>query len=556
VRKREIIATSSVSLAALLCLLGQLGAIGLVGPDEPRYAWIARAMAQSGDWVTPRLYGSPWFEKPILYYWAAAIGFRLQLPAEWAARLPSALAALAVTMAAAWLGWKHYATERYCTWSPALLAPLFFSTSVAAIGFSRAATPDMLFAAFIALAMACAATAMRRAGVLRSSIAKNSGGTTNNDRTAVVLFGAFLGAAVLAKGPAAIVLAAGAIGIWALATRRWRPVIRLLHPLGIFAFSVVALPWYVACAVRNPEFVHIFIFEHNFERYLTPVFQHRQPFWFFIPITLLAIIPWLPFVLSSAADGARSWREIRWRDSPAFFFSCWAIFPVLFFSFSQSKLPGYVLPAAPAIALVLAISASRMIEQNSPRNGWIFALVGVTWFCLGIGGLVWLRRLPQNAAADLRTPTVICVLVAVVGGITIIVLARNRQRATVWISLFLVCTCLEIGALSILPKLDPYYSARSVGTNLRSDLRPDRLFIYRVPRAWQYGVAFYLGRELREWDPDDRKAALLLTTREACEELRANGFSDADCEEAQAGIVTVPVLPRSVLPRLDTPKAH
>src|ERR1700732_1279739 len=92
---RRLAAAITAALAIPICLFGHLGAMGLVGPDEPRYAWIARTMATSGDWVTPRLYGQPWFEKPILYYWLGAIGFRLNLPAEWAARLPSAVAALA-----------------------------------------------------------------------------------------------------------------------------------------------------------------------------------------------------------------------------------------------------------------------------------------------------------------------------------------------------------------------------------------------------------------------------------------------------------------------------
>jgi 4-amino-4-deoxy-L-arabinose transferase-like glycosyltransferase len=127
------------TLVAFICLFTGLGAFGLVGPDEPRYAWIARAMAESGDWVTPRLYGQPWFEKPALYYWVTAIGLRLNLQPEWAARLPSALAALAAALAIGWLGWKHYDGEESFLQRPAFLAPLIFSTSVAAIGFSRAA---------------------------------------------------------------------------------------------------------------------------------------------------------------------------------------------------------------------------------------------------------------------------------------------------------------------------------------------------------------------------------------------------------------------------------
>ena len=157
--RRPVAWPALASAAAIaICLFGNLGALGLVGPDEPRYVWIARAMAETGDWVTPRLYGQPWFEKPILYYWAAAMGFLLHLPAEWAARLPSACAALAAALAIGWLAKKHYGGDASSLSSPVFLAPVIFSTSVAAIGFARAATPDMLFSATITLAMACAAT--------------------------------------------------------------------------------------------------------------------------------------------------------------------------------------------------------------------------------------------------------------------------------------------------------------------------------------------------------------------------------------------------------------
>jgi 4-amino-4-deoxy-L-arabinose transferase-like glycosyltransferase len=287
VARENAAAIFSAAAVIGICLFSHLGALGLVGPDEPRYAWIARAMARTGDWVTPRLYGSPWFEKPVLYYWAAAIGFALHLPAEWAARLPSAFAALAAALALGWLGSRHYGSDdanghRFAC-SPALLAPIIFSTSVAAIGFARAATPDMLFSASIALAMACSASCLSQSDALRA--ATNTAARHEKPPIATLaLFGAFLGLGVLAKGPAAVILAGGAIGIWALATSHFRVALRLLHPIAIAAFCVVALPWYVVCARRNPDFLHVFIFQHNFERYLTPLFQHQQPFWFFGPL--------------------------------------------------------------------------------------------------------------------------------------------------------------------------------------------------------------------------------------------------------------------------------
>ena len=288
----------------VVCLFSHLGAIGLVGPDEPRYAWIARAMATSGDWVTPRLYGQPWFEKPVLYYWAAALGFLAHLPVEWAARLPSAVAALVAAIAIGWLGWKFYGTESWPFASPLLVAPLIFSTSVAAIGFARAAGPDMLFSASLTLAMASGAIVLSRRGALRSEN-ENRAITGPSDHFALAFFGASLGLAVLAKGPAGVVLAAGAIGIWAIATGQWRSALRLAHPIAIIAFCVVALPWYVLCAARNPDFIHIFIFQHNFERYLTPMFQHRQPFWYFVPILLLGLLPWMACLWPALQEGVQ-----------------------------------------------------------------------------------------------------------------------------------------------------------------------------------------------------------------------------------------------------------
>src|ERR1700722_1287664 len=165
---------------AAICLFSGLRALGLVGPDEPRYTAIARAMLQTGDWVTPRLYGQPWFEKPVLYYWAAAAAFRLFGVSEFAARLPSALAALLATAAMTWAALRSYGLD--AAWLTLLMLP----TTLAAIGFARAATPDMLFSALLVAAAASAS----------EMLAKKKSGLA-----ARVAFGIFLGAATLAKGP-------------------------------------------------------------------------------------------------------------------------------------------------------------------------------------------------------------------------------------------------------------------------------------------------------------------------------------------------------------------
>lgn len=539
-RKGNVTALFAAIVTTFVCLFGNLGAIGLVGPDEPRYAWIARAMAETGDWVTPRLYGQPWFEKPILYYWTAAVGFRMHLSPEWAARLPSALAALAAAIAVGWLAWKHYGGGNGLARSSAFLAPLIFSTTVAAIAFARAATPDMLFSASIALAMACAATVLRRAGAFRPL---EPPAHRARPPLALIFFGAWLGVAVLAKGPAAILLAGGAIVLWALATKNWRAAFRLLHPRAIAGFCVVALPWYVLCALRNPEFLHVFIIQHNFERYLTPIFLHRQPFWFFGPIVLLALLPWTALLWPAAEEGARLWREKSWSGSPGFFFACWAVFPLLFFSFSQSKLPGYILPAIPPLALLLAVALERATGTGAARAGLIFSAVGITWIGIGLTAVIRAYRMPVGMREDLGGAILALSALGATGGILIVALALFRRRSPLLVSFFLVVIVVLFAGARLLPSLDPYVSARPHAALLQRDLRPDRIFTYHLRRSWNYGLAFYMRRELPEWSPQDPEPALVLTSPAGLDDLRKLGRFQGALEETYRGILFVPVRP-------------
>jgi 4-amino-4-deoxy-L-arabinose transferase-like glycosyltransferase len=147
----------AIVVTLYFCYFHQLGVVGLMGPDEPRYAWIARDMAETGDWVTPRLYGRPWFEKPPLYYWGAAMCFKLFGVSEAAARSPSAISALLATLAMAWLAWRLYGAET-ARWLLLLLP-----TTVGMIGFSHAAATDMPFSAMLTIAMVCAAVVLELA---------------------------------------------------------------------------------------------------------------------------------------------------------------------------------------------------------------------------------------------------------------------------------------------------------------------------------------------------------------------------------------------------------
>lgn len=507
----------SVLLAAVVfyvCLFNGLSALGFVGPDEPRYASVARAMLESGDWVTPRLNGTPWFEKPVLYYWTAAAGFRIFGASEFAARLPSALAAALGTFALAWFGRRTWG--RRAAWTVLLILP----TLVGMFSFARAATPDMLFSVTLAMAMMAAHAAVQTS---EQEPAHGRGGRF----LALILFGMFLGAATLAKGPAAIVLATGSIGLWTLLSRRWRAALGLAHPVSILSFAATALPWYVLCARRNPAFIQEFVVAHNVERYLTPMFRHEQPFWFFGPILVLALLPWTATLVGVAEDAVQVWRRRRWAESSGSFVACWAIFPVLFFSFSRSKLPGYILPAVLPLGLLLARAVSRRFEENPLAGSRLMAGTGIVWLAIGFSAGLWLRRLPAESGFASGSLALGWIVPAIAGGacITGLGIACRPKLA------FLLCVVLLTGmvgaaAEKALPRLDASLSPR-VAAKALEGMRED-VYLYRINRSWEFGLDYYLQRELPRWTPQEPLPVWVLTDAAGISELRQMGFQTPD----------------------------
>ncbi len=463
-------------------------------------------MAERGDWVTPRLYGQPWFEKPILYYWAAAAAFRAFGVSEFAARLPSAMAAALAALALAWAARRFYGPAT--AWAALLIVP----TCIGVFGFARAATPDMLFSAALAAAMVAA-----------SHLIQGAPGAVSRGSAAQAALGACLGAAALAKGPAAIVLAAGSAGLWALATRRWRDAFRLTSPVAIVAFLVVALPWYALCAARNPDFVRTFLFTHNLERYLTPAFHHEQPFWFLGPVVLLGMLPWTALLAGVAWNAARIRQQTDWANRPGVFFACWAIFPVLFFTFSRSKLPGYALPAVLAFTLLLARAAGRLLEERNGFGCWMLATIGATFLALGASANYWLKRLPEEAGFGHPQRLSRWILVAAAGGIIVALLGILQRR---WPAL-LAAAVLTAGMVEAvnrraLPRLDTYLSAR---TAAQAQPGPTKnVSVYNVRRGWRNGLNFYFHRELPDWTPETRRPARVFTNAAGVVELERRGF--------------------------------
>jgi 4-amino-4-deoxy-L-arabinose transferase-like glycosyltransferase len=309
---------------------------GLVGPDEPRYAAIGRAMAATGDWITPRLWGQPWFEKPALLYWMTAAGFKAGLGADWAPRLPVALMSVAF-LVFFFVALRREFGDRAAWYSAALLA-----TSAGWLVYSHVAITDLPMSAAFAAAMLAIGI---REPTFRSSLAA----------------GAFLGLAVLAKGLVPLVLFIPAL--WFLRHR--------IRDLAILfaAAALVATPWYVLVTLRNgTPFLQEFFWKHHFDRFVSSTLLHGQPVWFYFPILLAGLFPWTPML-------ALLFNRRLYRDRRAQFLLAWFAWGFVFFSASRNKLPGYLLPLLPAVAALMGIALSE-----TARARILLAACGLLFF--------------------------------------------------------------------------------------------------------------------------------------------------------------------------------
>ncbi len=397
-----------------------LGAFGLIGADEPRYAQVAREMLDRRDWITPTLGGHPWLEKPPLYYWQAMFTYSILGVSDIAARIPSALDATLLVIAV-------YFFFRKFRRGVEVDAALITASCAGIIGYARAASMDMPLAAAFTMAM-LAWWAWRESG----------------KQVYLGAFYACLGLGMLAKGPVAPFLAVVILLIFAAATGAWRVVLRTLWVPGIFLFCVIALPWYIAVQMQNPQFFREFILEHNLARFSTGLYHHPEPFWYYLPVTALALVPWIVFVAAAGVESVRTWWAERKsiRTEPGLelefgiFACCWLIVPLLFFSISQSKLPGYILPAIPAGAVLLADYLLRHFEYQQSASRWLAVLHALVASApivpaLLVGYIAMKHKLPGGRPLlfALAVAFVVCI------GIALTLVSRLRLRMLRFVTL-------------------------------------------------------------------------------------------------------------------------
>ncbi len=341
-RERWSLAGIVALMAVCFCL--RLGGVPLLGKDEPRYAEVAREMVAAGDWITPRLAGNTWFEKPALPYWLMATGFSVLGVSELAARLGSALLAI-LTVFAVYATARRAAGARCAAYSAMVLA-----TSALWLAFARGASFDMPLAATMGIAL-CA------------FIRFESCDTPTSRAWWAAAVGAATGAAMLAKGLAGPLLL-GLIIVGYLATSgAWRQLRVLDVAAATAAGALAASTWYVPVLVANGwPFIQEFFVDHHFRRYLTNRFAHPQPVYFFALVLLAGLVPWTFVFLSGLRGMAAVFRRQPQTDEERLvWIAAWSVaVPLVFFSLSTSKLPGYILPVFPGLAMLTGWAANRI----------------------------------------------------------------------------------------------------------------------------------------------------------------------------------------------------
>jgi 4-amino-4-deoxy-L-arabinose transferase-like glycosyltransferase len=449
---------------------------GLFMPDEGRYADIAREMLDADDWVTPRLNGIKYLEKPPLQYWATAGAFSVLGVDEWTARLwPAYTGFLGIALTA-------FAGFRLAPRSPWLPTAVTLAGCWGYFLGAQFLTLDMGLTFFLTVAM------------LGFLLSRRAGIPLAEERGWMIFAWAGMACAVLSKGIVGIVIPGLALLVY-VALERELSLLRRLHWVpGLCVFGAIALPWFVLAQHRNPEFFHFFFIREHLERYLLPDHHRPGPWWYFVPVLLVGLLPWTP---SIPAAFARAWRTSA---APGFkldrFLVIWTGVVVVFFSASHSKLPGYILPAVPAILLLFARHYPALSERlrRAPAftcvaSGLVLTLLAaalpalsapLAWTELNAEFSVWLL------AAGLA--------LSAAGLAALRLLRRSRQEASLAVLGLGSLLAVQI-ALSGTHVLDERYSSERLVEAVVGDTKrfPREPPFYSVA-SFDQSVPFYLGR--------------------------------------------------------------
>jgi 4-amino-4-deoxy-L-arabinose transferase-like glycosyltransferase len=456
------LASTSLLAAAALSLGWNLGGHRFLDPDEGRNAEVAREMAETNDYVVPHLDGLPYLDKPVVYFAAAALAMEAIGPGETAARLPALLATLATIALVVWFARRRWGGE--AGW----LAGLALATMPMVAAYARTTIFDSTLSFFTTAAILCFAV----------------------ERP--VLAWAAIGAGGITKGPVAILIALATLVPYALLSGI--PLRRVFPWRGLVAFALVALPWFFAVTSRIPEFPHYAFVRETFERVTTRSFHRTAPFWYFLPILPVAAFPWVVPAMMRLRAGRLRWlwlaRTVNVNARDPLLLACWVLGPLAFFSLNQSKLPQYVLPLMPALALAAAWSLSRPETTRSWK-----AYVAVAGVLAGALASItaWLpRSVPLTAGERSAIPFAAAMLAGalLLSAALVALAARRASLGLAAAGYALPVIALPLAIAGLLRAVGEDRSAYTLATAIGN--RDSVLAVAAYPPS----LPFYLGRRI------------------------------------------------------------
>jgi 4-amino-4-deoxy-L-arabinose transferase-like glycosyltransferase len=458
----------------VLIYLLPLSFIPLMEPDEGRYSSIPNEMNISGDYITPRLKGVVYFEKPPLSYWATAISFKLFGKNEFSSRLFVALTAWGCIILAYRMGLYFYG-PRTGLYSAAILATSLFHAAIGRINIL-----DMPLGFFICMAIWSGFRFLQ--------------GDEKAKRWLYLLY-LFSALAFLTKGLIGIVFPFGVIIVWLFFSGRFRDMLRVVSPIGMLVFAAVAFPWLILVQRENPDFFRFFFIQEHLLRYTTKIHHRYQPFYFYIPILIAGMLPWIAW-LPEAVKGARD-GYIFFKKGEKSILLTWILLIFIFFSLSSSKLIPYLTPIFPPLAVIFGIIFSRFEERTdagAPLPGGRFRIVGVVVSLLFLTAIAVPLFIDRHGVKPAEWLPLILLPAHMMMFVSF--LPDRMQRYGTGRRFLTLCLLFTVFFASLTPPmvhfLAPYKSARPLSQAM-DRLIPREVDVYQYGMSL-YGVDFYTGR--------------------------------------------------------------
>jgi 4-amino-4-deoxy-L-arabinose transferase-like glycosyltransferase len=486
--RRETLRDALVAAGFVALFLVGLGRPELMDPDESRHAEIAATMLADRQFLTPRLYGVPYYDKPVGYHWTVAAAVALLGRTATAARLPSALAALTTLAMTAW--WARRIGGR----PAALLATAMLGTSLLFVALGRFGGIDMLFTALLTAAIATLSV---------------TAGEPAPEQRSVLAFYALVALATLVKGPVALVLAMPSL-VAAAITSRERGKEWLVPWRGAATIVVIAAPWYAAAAIADPNYIRVFVETHNLARFAgSEALPHQQSIGYYVATIPLALLPWTPLVAAGV------WARLRGRSWSAaeIVLGTWIATVLGLFSLAGTRLITYLLPAFPALAVLASIGlldqwSTAADAEDSLRRLKRWTLLWGTTICAGVTVAAALRIASKTVTASAALPVTAALLAAAAYGAALWRARQSNGRGLLIASLAASTVVAAIGTYGpVADLLSASRGFRALGEALARDVPPDGvvLSLARAPHA----LSFYSGRTIRSVQSlDDARVSL------------------------------------------------